>query len=86
MTVYFINAFDINHKQVDYAEMFISKEENFFDKLEETLYILQELTPTHRNWKKDLEFDGQCLFDYHKCQTVIVTVEHKSGNIILQDI
>ena len=35
------------------------------DMLEDLLYILWELTPTHREWKSHLAAQDACVFDYH---------------------
>jgi len=33
--------------------------------LEDALYVLWEMTPTSRDWKRDLSRVGVCGFDYH---------------------
>lgn len=67
-----INFYDNKGQRYEYCEFYILKNETFFDKLEEVLYIMCEITPTHRNWKRDLATDNVCLFDYHRVQTVRV--------------
>lgn len=42
------------------------------DALEELLYIWWELTPTRRNWQRELAAKSWTQFDYHGCDTCIV--------------
>lgn len=69
-----VKFFDKNRKQCDYCEFALIPDENLYDKLEEVLYIMQELTPQHRNWKRDLFACGTCLFTYHNVEFAMVTV------------
>lgn len=75
--------FDKSGKQYDFCEFHLVAGESLNDKLEEVLYIMQELTPQHRNWKMDLACCGECLFTYHGLEIVKVSV---NGNqITVQD-
>lgn len=75
--------FDKSGKRYDFCEFHLIAGESLSDKLEEVLYIMQELTPQHRNWKMDLACGGECLFTYHGLEIVKVSV---SGNqITVQD-
>lgn len=40
------------------------------DELADTLYIEQELTSTHRDWRNELTAFGHTTFDYHNCEFV----------------
>lgn len=44
----------------------------FLDKLEEVLYIMQELTPANDDWKHDLSTTGMAVFTYHHFEYVTV--------------
>lgn len=72
--MYKVIFIDRNNKKYDFCEFALLEGEAMMDKLEEVLYIMQELTPLHRNWKIDLATCGSCLFTYH--QTEVVTVEY----------
>lgn len=46
------------------ATFIVQPNEDWLDRLEETLYILHELTPCYRQWKSDIcRFDGT-MFQY----------------------
>ena len=72
--MYKINFIDRNGKRYEFCEFALLPGEDFMDKLEEVLYIMQELVPQHRNWKTDLATAGYCMFTY--AGTEIVTVEY----------
>lgn len=42
------------------------------DALEELLYIWWELTPSNRNWQRELIAKSWTYFDYHGCEPCIV--------------
>ena len=77
--MYKVNFLDKNRKQYDFCEFSLSAGESLYDKLEEVLYIVQELTPQHRNWKMDLSCCGTCLFTYHHTEILMISI---SGNEI----
>lgn len=72
--MYKIKFFDKNRKQYDFCEFNLVAGESLNDKLEEVLYIMQELTPQHSLWKMDLACCGTCLFTYHNTDIVMVSV------------
>ncbi len=72
--MYEIIFLDRNRKKYDRCEFALVAGESLNDKLEEVLYIMQELTPQHRNWKMDLACCGTCLFSYHKTEIVMVSI------------
>lgn len=46
------------------ATFIVQPNEDWLDRLEETLYVLHELTPCYRQWKSDIcRFDGT-MFRY----------------------
>jgi hypothetical protein len=69
-----VKFFDKNRKQYDSCEFNLVPGESLNGKLEEILYIMQELTPQHLLWKMDLACCGTCLFTYHGTETVMVSV------------
>lgn len=52
--------------------------ELLLDKLEEALYLAQELVPVDNNWKNILARDSICYFTYHN--TEYVKVEYRWSN------
>lgn len=51
--------------------------------LEENLYILQELTPVHREWATELIEFGTTTFTYHNLE--FVHVEMRGDKFIITD-
>ena len=72
--MYKVKFFDNNRNRYDFCEFGLLEGETLYDKLEEVLYIMQELTPQHPNWKLDLTHCGTCLFTYHNIDIVMVSV------------
>jgi hypothetical protein len=72
--MYKVKFFDKNRKQYDFCEFGLLAGESLNDKLEEALYIMQELTPQHPNWKMDLACCGTCLFTYHGTEIMMVSL------------
>lgn len=75
--MYKIHFIDLNNKLYEHCEFELAENEKLLDKLEEVLYIKQELTPLqpHR-WKEDFKNDGKVLFTYHCIMTVVVSMEN----------
>lgn len=69
--VYFFN---VRGEETEFCTFFVLEGETFFDKLEEVLYIMSEITPSTRDWKKQLENVGTCIFDYHAVTYVQVEI------------
>lgn len=69
---YFVRFIDKAGNKYDWCLFGVSQDETFLDKLEEVLYIMSEITPVHRNWKRDLLEDGKCLFTYHNVEHAVV--------------
>lgn len=70
--MYTINFFNTNGERYDFGQFFVLDNETFLDKLEEVLYIMQELTPASNNWKRDLSMTGMATFTYHNIEHVSV--------------
>ena len=70
--MYQVKFIDQKGEQYEYAEFPVVEGQDLYDKLEEVLYIICELTPVHRNWKKDLRENQECLFTYHNCEHQIL--------------
>ena len=81
-----VNFYDKNGNRTDFCEFGLCEGETFYGKLEEVLYIMQELVPTHRNWQKDLSLDGKCLFNFHHVQDVVVSYVKGSEYITVRDV
>lgn len=81
-----VNFYDKNGNRTDYCEFGLLPGETFYDKLEEVLYIMEELTPTSRFWEKDLAIDFMCLFNYHGVQDVTVSHVNGSDYITVRDV
>lgn len=83
--MYKIHFYDKNNKHYDFCEFGLLPGESLNDKLEEVLYIMQELTPQHRNWKMDFAICDTCLFTYHGTETVKVSLDRKTSLIEVRD-
>lgn len=70
--MYTINFFDREGERYDSGHFFVLDNETFLDKLEEVLYIMQELTPAQDNWKRHLSMTGMAFFTYHNLEHVTV--------------
>lgn len=70
--MYTINFFNTKGERYDFGQFFVLDNETFLDKLEEVLYIMQELTPASNNWKRDLSMTGTATFTYHNIEDVAV--------------
>ena len=83
---YVIRFLDKGGNKYGWSTFYVLESETFFDKLEETLYVMQEMTPVHRNWKSDLLEDGKCLFTYHNAEHAVVEWNQDERSITVQDI
>ncbi len=82
--IYNVRFIDKRGEQFDFCQFKVAENEVMGNVLEEILYIASEIVPIHRNWKKDLQNDGKCLFTYHHVQDCVV--EFKNGEFIVTDI
>ncbi len=70
--MYTINFFNSKGERHDFGQFCVLNNETFLDKLEEVLYIMQELTPANDDWKRDLSMTGMAVFTYHHLEYVTV--------------
>lgn len=77
--MYTINFFNTKGERYDFGQFFVLDSETFLDKLEEVLYIMQELTPASNNWKRDLSMTGIATFTYHNIEQVTVFYDWDEG-------
>lgn len=83
MKQYTVKFFSKDDQRHDFAQFYVDLDhESFLDRLEEVLYIMQELTPVHRNWKRDLATDGVCLFTYHNAELCTVSYDWDNSGVI----
>lgn len=76
-----IKHYNINLYGEEHCESYHSSREDFFDWLEEKLYILWELTPCYYdNWKVDLVRTNCCFFRYGRAKHLVV-IDREHGNI-----
>lgn len=61
----------------------LANTENFLDRLEETLYILFELEPKSRTWRREFLKHLSADFTYHFCEDS--RVEKQGNNIIVYE-
>ena len=83
--MYKVHFIDKNGKKYDFCEFALCVGESLTRKLEEVLYIMQELTPQHRNWEQDLIDCGTCLFTYHGVEIVTVEYDWHGSPIVVRD-
>lgn len=67
-----IKFFDKNRVNYSNFEFSVREDDDLLKVLENHLYILQELTPVHPNWKRDLILDNGCLFTYHNIEHMML--------------
>jgi hypothetical protein len=84
--MYKVLFLDKEGKRYDFCEFGLCAGEWLTDKLEEVLYIMQELSPIGSFWKQDLVWGGECFFSYHGLETVKVNYDWHGGPIVVQDI
>lgn len=79
-------SYTVNKLSASAARLYIihstSKDEIFLD-LDDALYIEEELTPTHRNWREELRIYGSTSFDYHGCDHVLVKATEVSNAFLV---
>lgn len=66
MKDYYINFFNKAGELEETATFHVGEDENLLDALEETLYIVAELTPeNYRDWKREFSTYKFTTFTYH---------------------
>lgn len=69
MTTYNIITIGTSNSIPKFAGKFnVADTENFLDRLEETLYILFELEPKSRTWRREFLKHFSVSFTYHFCE------------------
>lgn len=84
--MYKVLFLDKEGKRYDFCEFGLCVGELLTDKLEEVLYIMQELSSVGSFWKQDFVWGGECFFSYHGLETVKVSYDWHGGPIVVQDI
>ena len=85
--MYKMAFYDNTGKRVEFCEFNVMEDENFFDKLEEVLYIMAELTPVDsRRWKTELATHGFTSFTYHGLEFSEVSYVWGSHELEVNDI
>lgn len=70
-TQYSIKFFDEKRNHYSTYTFHVDEYENFFDALEEALYIAEELTPAFpHEWRRELATDSTTTFTYHDLENV----------------
>lgn len=82
--MYKVLFLDKEGKRYDFCEFGLCASELLVGKLEEVLYIMQELSPVGSSWKQDFIWGGECFFSYHGLETVKVSYDWHGGPIIVQ--
>ena len=81
VTAYHVRFYDINETLTDSCAFYLDENENLLERLEEVLYIKQELTPVNdrRATARMMREYGFCYYTYHNCEYQIVeqTEEHE---------
>lgn len=75
--MYQVNFYNNKGKRVEFCHFFLLEGEGLFDKLEEVLYIMCELTPCARGWQGELSKSNRCFYTYHGVETVRVEWDGK---------
>lgn len=84
MTTYNILTIEASNPTPKLAGKFnIADNEKFLDRLEETLYILFELEPKSREWKREFLKHLSANFTYHFCEDS--RVEQRHNDIIVYE-
>lgn len=84
MTTYNILTIGTSNSEPKLAGKFnVADTENFLDRLEETLYILFELEPKSRTWRREFLKHLSADFTYHFCEDS--RVKKCNNNIIVYE-
>ena len=82
MKNYQINFFDSNGKLEETTTFHVEENESLLDTLEETLYIVAELTPEdYRAWKQELSTYKFTTFTYHMAEFFYVEYPQDGSGI-----
>ena len=84
--MYKVEFYDKNGKLIEFCEFALCAGESFADKLEEVLYIMCELPPYSREWKRELHYAGCTTFTYHCVEFASVSYKWDGSSIQVKDI
>lgn len=77
---YFIHDLEDGEK----STFTVQHDEDWLDRLEETLYVLYELTPCYRQWKSDIcRYDGT-MFRYGLYEEYLVLYDDNSNTFTIK--
>ena len=86
MTTYNILTIGTSNSEPKLAGKFnVADTETFLDRLEETLYILFELEPKSRAWRREFLTHFSTDFTYHFCEDSRVEIQLRQKNIIIYE-
>lgn len=80
MTLSMIKFYKINSDNI-VSYFPVADHEDLFDRLEETLFIMHEICPSSRFWKRELSSTGTTMFNYHGRE--FCTVRLKGDEIVV---
>lgn len=75
--MYQVNFYNNKNERVEFCHFFVSEGESLFDKLEEVLFIMSELTPCARSWKNELAKNNRCFYTFHDVESVRIDWDGK---------
>ena len=82
-----IKFYDRDGMLYEVCEFSVTGDEGVFDRLEETLYIAQEITPvTHLKWWEELLDYNMTYFTYHGLEKVRVSFDPSENLFICEDV
>lgn len=85
-----IDFYDIQGQQTDFCSFYVSlsHRESLFNKVEEVLYIMQELTPVKPLtwWRELFNNDFTTYFTYHNVQKVKVSYDFHNNHFVCEDV
>ena len=83
MKDYYINFFNKVGELEETATFHVGENESLLDALEETLYIVAELTPeNYRDWKRELSTYKFTTFTYHMTEFFYVDYPWDGSGVI----
>ena len=83
MKDYYINFFNKAGELEETATFHVGEDENLLDALEETLYIVAELTPeNYRDWKQEFSTSKFTTFTYHMTEFFYVDYSWDGSRVI----
>ena len=83
MKDYYINFFNKAGELAETATFHVGENESLLDALEETLYIMAELTPgNYRDWKRELSTYKFTTFTYHRTEFFYVDYPWDGSGVV----